>query len=67
MSVVSGLLQAALGVVALALVRCYDLRERFEEVTGPGSLKFDPGAAILFGSAAFVVFGLASAAWPVVS
>ena len=66
MSVASGLLQAALGTVALALVWLFDLRERLDVVTGPGSLKFDPGATILAGAIAAIVSGLASVAWSMV-
>jgi len=67
MSVAGGVLQAALEIVALLLVRRFDLRGRFDTITGPGSLKFDPGAALLGGAIAAIVSGLAFAAWSVLS
>lgn len=66
MSVASGLLQAALGVVALLLVWHFDLRERFEVIEWPGPLRFDPGVALLYGSVFLVAFGIGTAVWSAV-
>ena len=67
MSVAGKVLQTMLGLVALLLVQRFDLRGRFDVITGPGSLKFDPGAALLGGAIAAIVSGLAFAAWSVLS
>jgi len=66
MSMASGLLQAAFGAVALALVWRFDPRDRLGVVEPIGSITFDPGVAILAGAIAAIVFGLASAVWSVV-